>query len=219
MTIKRTLVVIVLLSLLGLAASLWAYPRLPDQVPSHWNIAGEVDDTMQRDTIVYLLPGLGLVLGLLLLYIPYIDPLRANVERFRSTYNWFIVGMSLFFLFLHVLTILAGLGIRFNMTDMLIPAASAMVIGIGYVLERTKPNWFLGIRTPWTLSSSTVWDKTHRLGGLLFKLSGVTMLTGLLFSQEAAFFLLMGSILITTLVTIVYSYFAYRDEQMQAQNP
>jgi uncharacterized membrane protein len=219
MTIKRTLVVIVLLSLLGLAASLWAYPRLPDQVPSHWNIAGEVDDTKQRDTIVYLLPGLGLVLGLLLLYIPYIDPLRANVERFRSTYNWFIVGMSLFFLFLHVLTILAGLGIRFNMTDMLIPAASAMVIGIGYVLERTKPNWFLGIRTPWTLSSSTVWDKTHRLGGLLFKLSGVTMLTGLLFSQEAAFFLLMGSILITTLVTIVYSYFAYRDEQMQAQNP
>jgi uncharacterized membrane protein len=204
---------IVLLSAVALAFSLWAYPNLPEMVPSHWNLQGEVDDTMQRTTMVYLLPGTMLLLGLLLLFLPTIDPLRSNVNRFRGAYNWFIGGMTLFFLLLHVLTILAGLGVSFNMTIVLIPAVAAVMVGIGFVLDKTKPNWFLGVRTPWTLSSPGVWEKTHRLGGLLFKVGGVVMLAGMAFSPQTGFLLIMGLILAITLVTVIYSYFAYRAEQ------
>jgi uncharacterized membrane protein len=159
MTVKRTIVVIIILVLAGLGFSLWAYPQLPEMAPSHWNFAGEVDDTMPRSTVAFLVPGVILGLGLLLLYIPNIDPLRANVERFRSIYNWFIIGASAFFLFLHILVILAGLGVKLNMTHLLIPAASIIMFKISHVLDKTKPNWFLGVCTPWTLSSLTVWKK------------------------------------------------------------
>ena len=215
MTTKRTALLVVLLSAAALAFSLWAFPNLPERVPSHWNMQGQVDGTMPRATMVYLLPGTMLILGLLLLYIPTIDPLRKNVERFRSAFNWFIAGMTLFFLFLHVLTVLAGLGVAFNMTVVLIPAVAVVMVGIGFVLDRTQPNWFLGIRTPWTMSSPTVWEKTHRLGGLLFKVGGVAVLVGLATSPQTGFLLIMGLILAITLVTVVYSYFAYRSEQAQ----
>lgn len=217
MTTKRTLILIVLLAVVALAVSLWAYPNLPEMVPSHWNLQGEVDGTMQRTTMVFLLPGLMLFLGLLLLFIPTIDPLRSNVERFRGAFNWFIVGMTLFFLLMHVLTILAGLGVSFNMTIVLIPAVSVVMIGIGFVLDKTKPNWFLGIRTPWTMSSPNVWEKTHRLGGLLFKIGGVVLLAGMAFSPQTGFLLMIGLILAITLVTVVYSYFAYRAEGSHKQ--
>ncbi len=172
---------------------------------------------MPRGKMAALLPVMMLFLGLLLLYIPYIDPLRSNVERFRRAYNWFIAGMMLFFLLLHVLTILAGLGLAFNMTMVLIPGVAVVMVGIGFLLDKTKPNWFLGIRTPWTLSSPSVWEKTHRLGGFLFKVSGLVMLAGLAFSPQPAFMLMIGLILTVTLVTIVYSFFAYRAEQANNQ--
>ena len=214
MTVKRTLFMVVLLALAGLAISLVAFQNLPEMVPSHWNMAGEVDDTMPRSIIAIMMPGLILFLGLLLLYIPNIDPLRANVDRFRNVYDWFIVGISAFLLYLHVLIILAGLGAEFNLTYLLIPAFSLGMFGIGLVLERTKPNWFIGIRTPWTLSSPTVWDKTHRLASLLFKLSGGITFISFLFSPQAAFVSMTGSILIAALASVIYSYFAYRQEKL-----
>jgi len=213
MTIKRTLVIVLILTIAGLVFSLWAYPQLPEMVPSHWNIAGEVDGWMPRTTNALLLPGIILGLGLLLLFLPNIDPLRANVERFRNTYNWFIVGFSVYMLFLHVITTLAGLGIQFNMIHAVIPAMAILVFGVGLLMEKVRPNWFIGVRTPWTLSSPTVWQKTHRLGALLFKISSVLMLLPLLFPPEWGIFLMMVLVIGITLVTIVYSYFVYRAEQ------
>lgn len=212
MTTKRTIALITLIALAGLALGLWAYPRLPEQVPSHWNAAGEVDDTQPRAVAVYLLPGLALALGLLLLFLPNIDPLRANVARFRGAYNWFVAGFVAFLVYLHGLVILAGLGVSFNMTHLLIPPVSLGLAGIGFMVERTRPNWFIGIRTPWTLSSPSVWDKTHRLGGRLFKLSGALVWIGLLLPPQAAFFLTNSAILFTAVATIIYSYAAYRAE-------
>lgn len=213
MTTQRALIVILILSLAGLVAGLLAYPSLPEQVPSHWNAAGEVDGWMSRTAAVFLLPALGLGLGLFLLYLPNIDPLRANIEQFRGAYNGFGVGFVAFLLFVHILTLLAGLGVPFNMTTALIPALALLMFGIGLLLERARPNWFAGIRTPWTLSSPTVWDKTHRLGSRLYKLSSALILLGLALPPETAFLLIMVLVLGVSLVTVVYSYIAYRAEQ------
>jgi len=213
MNMRRTLYIILLLTLVSAALSLWAYPRLPEMVPSHWNAAGQIDGYMPRTSSLILMPAMILGVGLLLLYIPYIDPLRANVDRFRGAYNWIIVGFAAFMLFMHVITLLAGLGVRFNIIYLMIPAMALLFIGMGFVVERAKPNWFIGIRTPWTLSSPTVWEKTHRLGGLLFKISGVLMLLGLLFPPEVGFYFTLVPLMASAFGSIIYSYVVYRAEQ------
>ena len=212
MTIRKTVFIITLIALAGLAFSLWASPRLPETVPSHWNAAGEVDGYSSREQVLFLLPVLTFVMGLLLLYLPNMDPLRANIERFREVYHWFIIGLSIFFIYLHVLSLLAGMGVNVNMTYALIPAVGLLYIGMGFMLERAQPNWLIGIRTPWTLSSPTVWRKTHRLGGLAFKVAGVLALVGLLFPAEVALWFTIIPLLVTALGTIIYSYVLYQQE-------
>ncbi|HMN59236.1 MAG TPA: SdpI family protein, partial [Anaerolinea sp.] len=175
--------------------------------------AGKSDGSLPPTPSLILMPAMILGVGLLLLYIPQIDPLRANVDRFRGSYNWIIIGMSAFMLFMHVLTLLAGLGVQFNILYLMIPAMALLFIGMGFVVERAKPNWFIGIRTPWTLSSPTVWEKTHRLGGLLFKISGVLMLLGLLFPPEVGFYFGLVPLMVSAFGSVIYSYIAYRAEQ------
>jgi uncharacterized membrane protein len=216
MTIRRTIIIIALLTLAALALSLWAYPQLPELVPSHWNAAGEVDGWMPRLPNVLLIPGLMIGMGLLLLFIPHIDPLRANVERFRGVYNGFILVFTLYLLFLHIIITLAGLGIEFNMNYAIIPAIAVLFFCIGLLLDRAKQNWFIGVRTPWTLSSPTVWDKTHKLGAVLFKISAGIMILGMLLPPDWGVILIMVAAMGVALVTVVYSYFTYRKEQ-QAQ--
>ena len=215
MTIRKTVFIIVLITLAGLAFSLWASPRLPETVPSHWNAAGQVDGYSGREQALFLLPAMTLGIGLLLIFLPKIDPLRANVERFRGTYHWAIIGFSVFFIYLHVLTLLAGLGLNINMTYWMIPAMGLLFFGLGFMIERAQPNWFIGIRTPWTLSSPTVWQKTHRVGGLAFKVSGGLVLVGLLFPVEVGFWFTLIPLMVTALGTIIYSYVAFRQESLR----
>jgi uncharacterized membrane protein len=209
---KRTLILgIVIVTLLSLSLSAWAYPRLPASVPSHWNVQGQVDGYTTPLAAALLLPAIFLGTGLIFVFLPTIDPLRQNYAAFRTVYHWFVLFFCLFMAYLHGLTLFAGLGGQFNMNRMLLPAMGLFFILAGFLVERAKPNWFVGIRTPWTLSNPVVWEKTHRLGGVLFKISGAITLLGVLLPQLALGFMLvtlMGSALATT----VYSYFIYQQE-------
>jgi uncharacterized membrane protein len=213
MSIRTVTIVLILIVLGSLAFSLWAAPRLPDSVPSHWNAAGEVDGYSSRTESLFLIPAITLGVGLLLIFIPMIDPLRANVDKFRRTYHWAVLGFAVYFTYLHVLILLAGLGVNFNMTTALIPAFGLLFIGLGFLLERTQPNWFIGIRTPWTLSSPVVWEKTHKIGGKLFKLGGLVALVGIFFPMEIGFIIMMSAIMVPALGTVMYSYIAFRQEK------
>jgi uncharacterized membrane protein len=213
MSIRSTLIVLILLTLAGLGLSLWAAPRLPELVPSHWNAAGQINAYAPRAQALWLMPLITLGLGLLLLFLPRIDPLRKNVDAFRPAYHWIIVTLAAFLLYMHGLTLLAGLGVAFNMTSSLIPAESVLMVVIGFVMERAKPNWFIGIRTPWTLSSPTVWEKTHRLGGLAFKIAGGVTLAGLFLPVQSGLFFSLLPLTIAVLIPTVYSYLLYQNEQ------
>ena len=98
------------------------------------------------------------------------------------------------------------------MSYWMIPAFAALMIGVGFLTERALPNWFIGIRTPWTLSSPTVWQKTHRLGGLTFKIAGLLCLLALLFPPEIGLLLSLIPILAASIIPVVYSYQLYRKE-------
>lgn len=212
MSRKTTLFIVLGFTALALVLSALAYPQLPESVPSHWNEKGEVDGYSSRIFGTIFMPLLIVGFGLMLLFIPNLDPLKANVDKFRSSYHWIIVGFCVYFTYLHGVTLAAGLGWKIDMNTMIMPAFGLLFIGLGFMVERAKQNWFIGIRTPWTLSSASVWDKTHRTGGLLFKIAGATALLGLIF-PKIGFWLMFIPIIVISLGTVVLSYIYYIQEK------
>lgn len=200
------------LILLTFGMGIYYYPQLPDRIASHWNAQGRVDGYMSKDAGLFLMPFISVVLFLLFVLIPRIDPLKANIAVFRKYYDWFVVIMMLFLFYLYLLTILWNSGTRFNMVVFLVPALGILFYYCGVLIKNAKRNWFIGIRTPWTLSSENVWDKTHKIGGKLFKIAGIIAVLGVLFQSQALLFVLVPVIL-TALYTIIYSYFEYQKEK------
>jgi uncharacterized membrane protein len=188
--------------------SLLAAPALPAQLVSNWNAAGEPNGTMPKLLALWLFPGL--TAGLLVVFaaIPRVDPLRENIAAFRPYYDWFVVVFTGYMLVLHAGIVAFNLGYEFDMTSLVLVAAAGLLYYAGVLVENAKRNWFVGIRTPWTLSSEAVWQRTHALGGRLFKLTGVLTLVGLLFGDYAIYFLVVPALL-TAAVTIGYSYYLY----------
>jgi len=187
------------------------YGRMPEQMASHWNARNEVDGFMSRFWGLFFAPILLLGLFALFLLIPRIDPLKRNIETFRIHFQRFIMLLFLFLLYLYVVTIVWNLGYRFVMIRLLAPGFALLFFFCGILLERTKRNWFVGIRTPWTLSSDGVWDRTHRLGGRLFEIAGVLCLGGVAFPEHAIWFVLVP-VLLAALGASVYSYREYQKE-------
>lgn len=166
---KKTRLLALAIIALSFLLSLYFYPWMPEQVASHWNTLGQVDGYMPRAWGAFLLPTVSLALLGLLWLIPLMDPLRRNIERFRGQYERFLLIFVLFFGYLHLLTLLWNVGVQFNLLAVLSPAFGALLYYVGVLTEHAKPNWFIGIRTPWTLSNEVVWERTHRVGGKLFK--------------------------------------------------
>jgi len=210
----RTTAILVLLMIIGATfAGLLLWNRLPDQMASHWNVNDEVDGYMSKTWGVFMMPLITLGLFGLFLVIPSIDPLKANIAKFRQTFNLFIVLIIAFMFYIHGLTLAWSLGYtNFKMSVSMLPAIGLLFIFIGYMLRKAKRNFFIGIRTPWTLSSDTVWDKTHQLGAILFMVSGVIALIGSFFGGMTAFWLLFAPSIGSTIFLLVYSYVLYQRE-------
>jgi uncharacterized membrane protein len=122
-------------------------------------------------------------------------------------------GLNSYFLFyIHLLTIFWNSGYTFNMLTFLSPALAILFYSTGILIENAKRNWFIGIRTPWTMSSDKVWDKTHKLGGKLFKIVGILALLAIFF-ESYAILIIVVPVIIVSIYTIVYSYFGYQKEK------
>ena len=203
--------------LLALAAALgfgiWALPSLPDQVASHWGLSGEPDGWSSKETLVYLLPLFGVGIALLLAVVPRIDPRRANFELHGGTY-WTVANAAMVVIAgIHVALIAFNLGWPVRINQVAGIAVGGLFILIGNLMTRMRPNWFMGIRTPWTLSSDTVWRKTHRVGGYAFVVAGL-LLVVMGFAQPAWFAgVLIAGAFGAALVPVIYSYFVWRAEQ------
>ena len=211
MKTSKYLIIIAIIVVLLFAVSAFFYPQLPDKLASHWNAAGQADGYSSKFWGLFMLPVIALVLSIILLFIPRLDPLKANIEKFKGYYYGFVIVFLAFFFYLHVLTIIFNLGYTLNMTLFLIPAFSALFFFMGTMVGKAKRNYFIGIRTPWTLASDTVWDKTHQLGGKLFKIAAVISLIGMLFGQYAIWFMI-APVIIVSIYTVVYSYLEFRKE-------
>ena len=179
---------------------------------SHWNVAGQVNGYVPKFWGLFLMPFISIGLFLLFILIPKIDPMKENVEKIRKYFDGFTVLMMLFLFYIYLLTIFWNLGDRFNMSQLIAPAFGILFYYCGVLIENTKRNWFIGIKTPWTLSSDSVWDKTHKLGGKLFKIAGVLNFLGLIFPVYAFLFIFFP-VMAVAIYTIFYSYFEYQKEK------
>ena len=210
----RTTTIIVLLMIAAatiVGVALWN--RLPDQMASHWNVNDLVDGYTSKFWGVFMLPLVTLGMLLLFIVIPSIDPLKANIAQFRDVFNLFITLMVAFMLYVYALSLRWNLGSTdFGMSKAMLPAIGILFFFVGYLLRKAKRNFFIGIRTPWTLSSDRVWDETHRLGSVLFMISGALAFVGSLFGGMTAFWFLFAPIIGATLITLVYSYVLYQRE-------
>ncbi|MEW5827323.1 MAG: SdpI family protein [Chloroflexota bacterium] len=193
-------------AMLVIGAALWG--RLPDPIPAHWNAAGEIDGYMPKFWGVFLMPIITAVLLPLFMVIPHIDPLKANIAQFRGVYNLFIVFFTAYMVYIYGLTVAAALGYEFNMTYMLLPVVGLLFIGAGYLMKKARRNFFVGIRTPWTLSNVEVWDKTHQLGSKLFVAGGVVTILST-FLGEYGIWVMLPAMLIAAFVPIIYSYILF----------
>jgi uncharacterized membrane protein len=187
------------------------YPTVPDRVVSHWNAAGHADGYMSKFWGLGLIPLIMITCVGLFAVLPRIDPYKKNYEKFRNYYEGFILLFVIFLLAIQAQIILWSLGypISPNLTFPFL--IGALFIYIGFLLSHAEQNWFVGIRTPWTLSSETVWKKTHEIGGTLFKIAGVVSCAGIFAGAYAIWFILVP-VLAVAVYTVVYSYIEYQKE-------
>jgi uncharacterized membrane protein len=195
--------------LLAAVASVLAAPDLPAEMAVHFDAAGEPDRYTDRSLGLAAMPLLAAGFVVLFAAIPRIDPLGENIEEFRTAYDAMAVGTVAFLAYVHGMILAQNLGVTFDVAVALAPPMAALYYAVGLLLERAERNWFVGLRTPWTLSDEAVWDRTHERVAPLFKLAGLVAL-GPVVLPEFAMALLVAPALAASLAGVVYSYLCYR---------
>jgi uncharacterized membrane protein len=194
-------------------ASAVVYPRLPERIPTHWNLAGQPDDWSNRIWGAWVLPIFLFGMWALVQVLPRIDPRGANYAKFGGAFEGIIVSVMLFMLALHLVTLRASLGYPVQMQRVMPIGVGVLFIVIGNLLPRARPNWFVGIRTPWTLSSDRVWEKTHRFGGRVFVAGGILITIAGFLLVQWAHAVLFTVVLLCAASVLIYSYLEWKREQ------
>ncbi len=190
------------------------YPSLPEAIPSHWDFSGNINGYSSK-TEFFLLALCPFFLWLTFVILPKIDPKKENYQKFSGFFQAFSLIMVIFMDMMFLLCLYTAFHQESNLISKIVPISVGLLfIFIGNYLPKVKPNFFVGIKTPWTLSSETVWIKTHRKGGISFLLLGVFMMITPFFSEINGYFYLTVVIL-TALFPTLLSYIYYEQERKQ----
>lgn len=218
----RTGLIFSLIAVVGMiAVNLWAMPQIPEgEIPVHWGLDGTPDRYGDRGDALFalwMIPLATLISSILLALAPRLDPNGQNLMKSRKAYV--VIWCSVMVMLLGVHAGIAVLMVRSvtaspdanEFVRFVIAAAAILFIVKGNYLPKTRSNWFLGVRTPWTLSSDYTWERTHRLAGRLFMLAGFICLIGA-FTLHGGWLIIMllGTLLPTVLISVGYSYLVYR---------
>lgn len=201
------------LAIITLLMTVVLYPSLPDQIPMTWGTDGTVgyNDKYQ----IFFMSGMGILFAVLFDILPKIDPRRKNYQKFGSYYDGFCVFMQLFLLIMNGVILTES----FRPGTVSVPVITMLCMGIlflfiGNILPKVKSNFYMGIKTPWALSSEEVWRKTHRLGGKCFFLVGIVLIaSSFLPDQKAVFWITFVCIMAACLIPSAMSYIWWRREQ------
>ncbi|MBU7006162.1 SdpI family protein [Phosphitispora fastidiosa] len=206
MKLSKTVIALILLSII---ATLFIYQSLPDTIPLHWNIKGEVDNTGGKN-FVFVTALLPLALYLLMKFAPKIDPKKASYDKHMGSYQIITISVVLMMIGIHWVSIVAAMGYNIDVGMFVKIGVGLLFIVLGNVMPKLRHNYFVGIRTPWTLANEDNWRKTHRFGGYAFVLAGLTFFVSGFFHSAASAYITFGITIALLISILVYSYVAFK---------
>ncbi len=201
------------LVVLAAAVSVWLYPSLPDRIPTHWNIKGQVDGYGSKHWAVFLMPACMVGMLVLFYFLPALSPKHFQVDTFRPTYLYIMVVVSALFAYLHLLTLYAVwqsvmVKREFDLGRPLVAGIFLMLALLGNVLGKVRRNFYIGVRVPWTLASERVWNDTHRLAAWTMVASGLLGFLIIVIGLPIVYAIVL--LVASALVPVVYSFVHYK---------
>lgn len=182
-------------------------PRLPERVPTHWNINGMIDGYGDKAFIIWHMPLIIAGIYLLMVITPYIDPRKQNYTNFLGEYGIIKLFVSAFLSIILWLSAAAALGVAIDMKLIMPILVGMLFIVLGAIMPKVKQNYFVGFKTPWAIENEEVWEKTQKSGSFAFIIGGFLSIV-LAFTPFAWIFFII--ILLMVLYPFIYSYFIYQ---------
>jgi uncharacterized membrane protein len=193
--------------------TLLIWNQLPDRIPTHWNFRGQVDNWSARFPGAWLIPGIATAIWLLLPLLRNVDPRRQHYESFAETFHTIINVIVGYMTVIHVLVLGAAMGWDIDVSRTFVALIGVTFIAIGNFLPRIRSNWWLGIRTPWTLDSERIWRETHRLAGWTFVSGGlVAAFAMLILPLSLRFAVAFVGLMASALIPAIWSYVLWRKQ-------
>ena len=185
------------------------FSALPEEVPVHWGQNG-VDGYQSKGMAFVTLHAIMIFIYVLMMVIPKIDPKKKNFNYFSKGYMIINYALISLFFVINTMILLICLGYNIPMEKLAGPFVGGLFMILGNYLQQARANFFIGIRTPWTLSNDEVWRKTHRLGGKLFMGGGLLILLTFFMPIDWEFYIITGVVAVIVIVPTVYSYLLFR---------
>ena len=199
-----------IVSVIAVTAAMFG--SLPEKIPTHWNIKGEIDGWASKAWGASFVPLLMIGLFLMFRALPWLSPKQFTLDSFRSTYDFIVLIFLVFCAYMQGVTIWAAIKGQFDASRVIIGGVCLLFAALGNVLGKVRRNFWVGVRTPWTIASDRVWNATHRLTAKLFVGAG---LLGLLVTVSGlpplpSFVVMFSGIMFAALFPVGYSLYLYK---------
>jgi uncharacterized membrane protein len=204
----------VVLALVAAAMSAAVYTRLPETMAVHWDLDGNPNGWMPRAVGAAFGPVMILLLGFLMRVVPRIDPRAENYARFGEAYEVIVASVLVLMLVTHGIMLAIALGYHVSVARVVPALVGVLFVVIGNMMPLVRPNWWFGIRTPWTLSNDRVWTRTHRLAGFCMTGGGLLMIVAaLVLPPSLGLPVLLTVAVAATVGPALYSYLTWKREE------
>ena len=210
-----------LISIITLMVAIYVIQGIPSdlQLPIHWNLEGEIDRYGDASLVLLMLPGVLMIILAIFSALKYIDPRKENIAMSHKSIGAFSLAFAVFIAVMEAGYIAVINGMEVNIMLIITFAIGLLFIIIGNYLSKTRSNFFIGVRTPWTLSSDAVWKKTHSLAGKLFMLVGFIISISCWFiSGKVLGSLILITVLPAALIPVFYSWWLWQQEQSESSD-
>ena len=209
MNIRKEISLIAIVSLPFIYLA-YIWNELPEKVPMHWNIKGEIDRFGEKTELLLIPILLPLLIYIIFLIVPKIDP-KNKISKMGNKYQHIKILLTTFMSILALFIIYTAKNQSFANPNYIVLLVGILYIILGNYFKTIKANYFIGIRTPWTLENETVWKETHKLGGKMWFIGGIIIvISSLLLDKQPNFTLFMIITGIITIIPIAYSYFKFK---------
>jgi len=186
-------------------AGIFFYQSLPDILPTHWNMAGEVDGYGSKEIFVWLFPAIGLAMLILFWLLPKLDPRKEKYQKFAQVWEIMQTVLVGFFTYMYAVTLYAAMVPNVNVSVFVLVGIGVMFLILGNYMGKIRQNYFVGVKTPWTIDNEDVWNKTHRLAGWCFVLAGLLFIFQGLTGWVSGWLFGLAMVL-AVVVPIIYSF-------------